>query len=736
MAAKDVASRLVVIAAAPVAKAVLELSSKLELVPLAHWGWDAQTIGVISYGVTVGGAAIGGIWKPHGRCPRTILIGTGLLVLVLSYLGYAWVASTPPPADSAWLYDTIGINCYFLTQLMFGFVVGHIVNVARSPGAAPLRESAQEEEFKARELQTNEEEARRREESERLFQERRRAEETRRREGSDTQFQERARAVEVAGEHAERRISAGIEERRADTSRPLSVGEGDDEPDPPRTAHAKIVCPDVVLVRAEFRVEVGLSAAPVEGVAGGAIVRPPKSRGPYLLDVQVLAHGFTLRDGESARHALPVTAAAPYPSATIHLTGKEDADLQVERAVHVVYSVEGQVVGVAMRMVRVVDDPADLAGTPPRHGGRTMPVPTGADAPDLTIVVARSSSVTPGSIQWTLRTPASLGIAEGPFQSVLGELLERYAKGLIVGVSLKEGTELLEPHLRGRGEEIARKMPREVRDAIRSVATHTRETEKQVPAILLLTEEPYVPWELAVLDLPGEPSDPPYLGARADVGRWVFGDLEPPIPGLGPLPCRTMAVVSGDYSGLPGWSRIAEATAEASDLLQTYGTPGGRVDARSDAVARFLQADRSATLVHFAVHGKFDPGGLQDGIVLTDGIVLDAATVLGFPLPHGPFVFLNACQVGAGQEVLGDYAGIAASFLRKGATGVVAPLWSIDDKAARGIATRFYAAAISGRPPAALLREERKAFAAGATTATPLAYQFFGHPRLRLAPVA
>jgi len=54
------------------------------------------------------------------------------------------------------------------------------------------------------------------------------------------------------------------------------------------------------------------------------------------------------------------------------------------------------------------------------------------------------------------------------------------------------------------------------------------------------------------------------------------------------------------------------------------------------------------------------------------------------------FVFLNACQVGAGQRVLGDYAGLATAFLSAGAAGVVAALGNVHDLAARDVAVNFY----------------------------------------------
>jgi hypothetical protein len=108
--------------------------------------------------------------------------------------------------------------------------------------------------------------------------------------------------------------------------------------------------------------------------------------------------------------------------------------------------------------------------------------------------------------------------------------------------------------------------------------------------------------------------------------------------------------------------------------------------------------------------------------------------VKGGSLVRAPLVFLNACQVGTGQETLGDYAGLAESFLFVGAAAVVAPLWSIDDSVASALAERFYAHAFTGESLAEIVRAERAGFDAhqGDHSSTLMAFQFFGHPEMRL----
>ena len=101
-------------------------------------------------------------------------------------------------------------------------------------------------------------------------------------------------------------------------------------------------------------------------------------------------------------------------------------------------------------------------------------------------------------------------------------------------------------------------------------------------------------------------------------------------------------------------------------------------------------------------------------------------------------MFLNACQVGSGNLILGDYAGLAAAFLRAGASGVVAPLWSVRDEVARSIALDFYRRCLDADSPASALRVARGAFrdSLDTTSATYLAYQYFGHPKMRLRRIA
>jgi hypothetical protein len=331
-------------------------------------------------------------------------------------------------------------------------------------------------------------------------------------------------------------------------------------------------------------------------------------------------------------------------------------------------------------------------------------------------------------LQFTFESPPpGLATSPDPIRVDIGDKPETFARQLVDKVNLKEGQPGSYDLLVGFGKTIADKLPPEFWNALRLVQARVKDRS---PTVLLLSQEPYVPWELAVMEPPLiDEKAPPFLGAQVSIGRWVIGPRVK-VPPPAEVNVDQAAVIWGVYK-LPGWQRLAEAEDEASHIRDDYGAVS--VTADTVEVLACLKGSPLADLLHFAVHGIYDPNGVQDGLVLTDGQALDPMEVKGSQLTTAPFVFLNACQVGTGNRILGDYAGMAAAFLYAGASGVVAPLWSIKDSVAKQIALDFYAKTKAGSRPADVFRTERAAFTAGAgNSPTYLAYQFFGHPNMEL----
>ena len=217
-----------------------------------------------------------------------------------------------------------------------------------------------------------------------------------------------------------------------------------------------------------------------------------------------------------------------------------------------------------------------------------------------------------------------------------------------------------------------------------------------------------------------------------------------------PVMVRSGAVLTADYTGVAGWGRLESAVHEAAHVATLFDPPATAVTPELWTVVDLFRGRPPCDVLHVALHGQFDAKGDQEGIVLLarspDGGAtaqfLTPAELENGALDHGPFVFLNACQVGADQRVLGDYGGFASTLLRIGATGVLAPLWNVKDDIAADFASRFYDATLGGPDPtpvAEAVRAVRATYTeqgvrdgAPGLHATLVAYQVFGHPRLRL----
>jgi hypothetical protein len=354
----------------------------------------------------------------------------------------------------------------------------------------------------------------------------------------------------------------------------------------------------------------------------------------------------------------------------------------------------------------------------------SLGVPVSDEPPDLTIRILHGNES--GRLLWSFESPHASLLDEGTCS--IGAEPDVFVRTVISTITAHEGRPTLALGLHGIGLTIAAKVPAEMWAALSTV---TSAVAPRRPTVLLLSEEAYVPWELATMPVPIEPATLGFLGAQVTIGRWVLATDRPSMPPPRLVHVNGMIVVSGRYE-MPGWSRLEHAEAEAATLVQRYHAV--EVDAVTDKIVGCLLGNPAADVLHFSLHGKYDPGTAKQGLVLVDGEVIDPLVVKGGSLAEAPLVFLNACQVGAGQETLGDYAGLAESFLFAGASAVVAPLWSIDDGVASELAERFYARAFAGDAVAEIVRAERAAFGTGDSpnSSTLVAFQFFGHPAMHL----
>jgi hypothetical protein len=548
---------------------------------------------------------------------------------------------------------------------------------------------------------------------------------------------------------------------------PVLRGDDDAKSYPRLDVESRTDRPDVVVVDQPFTVTVGLQARRSrETQDTGAVSLPTDSNvtlqatllfDPESIEVVSGADGAT----PTSRADLSVTPLARFPEARFDCVAKYGENLAAERRIGLQLMLGGEVVAVAWRTVVAADSADRVAdAVAPQPPGRLLGLASlvGGQPPDLVVSVTRSD-VGADSYVWSAYTsmdavsvpdlPSTTRLEKADADAFATEIrrmfLERDA-----GSPLGRWLELA-----GRARRVGEAIPEGIREAIAATVQHSGST---APAILLLTEEVDVPWELAWFDelasvVPDAEKTAPFLGAHAAISRWPLSDDERPDPTPAPaVVVSGAAVLTADYTGVPTFPVLESALAEAAEVSGLFEPRAVEVVPELASVIALFKGDPPSKLVHAAVHGKFDNEGNQQGIVLLEKSPAGGAvgryltpTMLENGRLDGPFVFLNACQVGSDEQVLGNYGGFATTLVKVGAAAVVAPLWNVRDTVAAEFARRFYAnawgTATSGgnvsvaeavRQLRALYTQD--AVSGGDQTADPtvISYQVLGHPRLRL----
>lgn len=261
--------------------------------------------------------------------------------------------------------------------------------------------------------------------------------------------------------------------------------------------------------------------------------------------------------------------------------------------------------------------------------------------------------------------------------------------------------------------------------------------EEGTPNILLMTDEPFIPWELALI-APPHVKKSAFLGELARVGRWWSGESLG-----GPSAARDIAnisaVAASVYQEGSGQRQLEHARMER-DWLQREKLCGEVrvVEAVKPEIDAWLAVDPRPPrhLAHIALHGYSDAQAESQGLILGDGNPLTPGRLIGrFSLgdvPRFSVLFLNACQVGTAGERLGRIGGFPGAVLRGGAAAFIGPLWEVDDAVARVVAENFYTLVFKeGVEVCEALRRVR-ALPELKDSITPWAYLYYGHPALKL----
>ncbi len=315
---------------------------------------------------------------------------------------------------------------------------------------------------------------------------------------------------------------------------------------------------------------------------------------------------------------------------------------------------------------------------------------------------------------------------EGPW--ILGKRTEDIVAGAMENIT---GQDLDDPAarisaLRSAGIEMFKATPPEVQQLFWRIL----DSGTWPRSMLVVSEEPYIPWEIMVpwrRKTNGTSETRDALGIRIAIGRWVTDKyLSPPQK----IAISQTYIVAPQY---PPNMQLKNAPAEVK-LVQDTFSPASVI---SPALVKNIDSTLAlggTTLLHFICHGK---SGFPQAIALEHDKqklscwqleALDGF-VKSFSQTH-TFVFLNACEVGRLIPALVGIGGFGNAFVGIGSSGVIAPLWSVDDHVAHQVADLFYKAV--GTAPAVpfahILRIIRERAYQGQAEDTWAAYCFYGDP--------
>lgn len=544
------------------------------------------------------------------------------------------------------------------------------------------------------------------------------------------------------------------------------------------TAWPLVEAPDSCRAGVAFDVVVGLSDRPMAEAA-----RPMQlsaEAGALWIDVTVelmAGQGVTAVDGWSRpmRVMLDDPLAARVSFRLIGLAPASAADSCLTM-LEVRYVLRGTVCGSAARPLLVLpSEPLGAPGPALAAVPGAMPLPAacapmalGADAtpPDLTIEIAKPDrNPAQGRYVCRMYSRHAMKAPMGPFEMDLGEDARTFARQMAEELRLHADDTLLDLVMESNGRLVASRWPPELMLALQEVAA---KVAPEPPSVLIVSAEPYVPWELTWLEPPLDATRPSYLGAQVLLGRWLRADMPgtgtpgmplqiTPRPALHPsakLVVRHLAVMAAWYQAESGLRRLPMAEDEAGSLARDFGALA--LEATSESLKQVLMASlpmdegRSvpADAVHFAGHGDFDPTR-PDGsaLFLSDGKPLSAKLFRAakYGGDQQPLLFLNACMLGIGGDLLGAAGGFPGHSLHGGFGAVLAALWEVDDQVAHDLALAFWRRAMParnapGEPIAAILRDLRGRYVPDGPHApgrsTYLSYVYYGHPQLRLHPPA
>lgn len=274
------------------------------------------------------------------------------------------------------------------------------------------------------------------------------------------------------------------------------------------------------------------------------------------------------------------------------------------------------------------------------------------------------------------------------------------------------------------------KLSEQIRDLLlpEDLVAHLRDFRPT--SLLIRTDRPQVPWELARLNHE-------ILGVKIPTGRSLLTHrpLRRAIPRLPKRSIRVL-LIANPTSDLPGAEREARELAAVFDSHPFFDFDVLlRAEASLGVIQDRLQA-RAYDVIHYAGHSDYSSSNVRRGVLALSDAVIPAKYLAKLIERRPPMLFfLNSCNSGVVDSaglLFEDLSGAAPHFLRAGVDAVIGVSWPVIDKSASKIATSFYSLIASGQSVGQALNEARSMTLGIDKTPYWLGYSLFGDPNLEV----
>lgn len=268
----------------------------------------------------------------------------------------------------------------------------------------------------------------------------------------------------------------------------------------------------------------------------------------------------------------------------------------------------------------------------------------------------------------------------------------------------------------------------ELRQAYRAI-------RRTVRTWMIVTDEPWIPWELVKPYDDSEPEDvidDDVLARRFQLTRWLADSRPPALV----IDIRRLAAVVTDET-----LRQAETErAHLAGLAHRSGVDDASTAATAPAGVLELLRTGGVHLLHFIGHGAFETGMADESAIPFPNDAALRPTDLAGPVKtrigqDRPLVFMNACWGGQQGWSLTRTGGWASRWVGDcGCGAFVAPLWPVRDQAAEAFARVFYEALWRGETLGQAAGEAREHLRSTRPQgdSSVLAYTVYGNPNARV----